>query len=112
VVTAGRWGTGTESSAAAPAAVVGAPRPHRRGQDAFALRLRSGQASRQEAGATKNKLARPERFELEPICGRERSGSPQAKSRAERGISSRGMLQKGKLARPERFELPTYSSGV
>jgi hypothetical protein len=31
-------------------------------------------------------MARPERFELEPFCGRERSGSPQAKSRAERGI--------------------------
>ena len=25
--------------------------------------------------------------EVEPLCGRERSGSPQAKSRAERGIS-------------------------
>ena len=25
--------------------------------------------------------------EVEPLCGRERSGSPQAKSRVERGIS-------------------------
>ena len=53
-------------------------------------------------------LARPERFELEPVCGREAErsdgGSPQAKSRAERGIAE-------DLARPERFELPTYSSG-
>jgi len=42
-----------------------------------------------EAGKYVNqrKLVRPERFELEPVCGRERSGSPQAKSRAERGIS-------------------------
>jgi hypothetical protein len=34
-------------------------------------------------------LARWAEFELEPECGRERSGSPQAKSRAERGISLR-----------------------
>ena len=32
------------------------------------------------------RMVRPERIELEPFCGRERSGSPQAKSRAERGI--------------------------
>ncbi len=57
----------------------------------------------------RKELARPERFELEPICGRERSGSPQAKSRVERGISGAAKLRK--LARPERFELPTYSSG-
>src|SRR5260370_20696130 len=31
-------------------------------------------------------MVRRERIELEPFCGRERSGSPQAKSRAERGI--------------------------
>jgi hypothetical protein len=29
---------------------------------------------------------RPERIKLEPISGRERSGSPLAKSRAQRGI--------------------------
>jgi hypothetical protein len=28
-------------------------------------------------------MARPERFELEPFCGGERSGRPQAKSRAQ-----------------------------
>src|SRR5215469_16486889 len=53
-------------------------------------------------------MARPERFELEPFCGRERSrgprharfsrggvgsGSPQAKSRAERGISRSLLLR-------------------
>src|SRR5260370_34762097 len=31
-------------------------------------------------------MVRRERIELEPFCGGERSGSPQAKSRAERGI--------------------------
>src|SRR4030088_1686771 len=33
-------------------------------------------------------------IELEPVCGRERSGSPQAKSRAQRGISSESQLDK------------------
>src|SRR5271157_23536 len=36
--------------------------------------------------SVKEKLVRPERIELQPSCGRERSGSPQAKSRGERGI--------------------------
>ncbi len=51
-------------------------------------------------------MVRPERIELEPFCGRERSGSPQAKSRAERGIS-RMRACRGELVRPERIELPT-----
>ena len=33
------------------------------------------------------------RIELEPVCGRERSGSPQAKSRAQRGISGNSLLE-------------------
>src|SRR5208282_5779040 len=40
------------------------------------------------------RVVRPERFELEPSCGRERSGSPQAKSRAKRGIWGVAGLQR------------------
>jgi hypothetical protein len=43
----------------------------------------------------------PERLELEAFCGRERSGSTQPKSRAQRGIWSERMVD------PERLELPT-----
>ncbi len=45
----------------------------------------------------------PERIELEPFCGRERSGSPRAKSRAEHGT----WRVVGLMVRPERIELPT-----
>jgi len=51
--------TSCKSGAAVPAAVVGASRTHMLGQDAFALRLRSGQASRKDAGATTNIAPRP-----------------------------------------------------
>ena len=40
------------------------------------------------------RMVRPERIELEPFCGRERSGSPQAKSRAERGIWGRAKCRR------------------
>ena len=42
--------------------------------------------------ADARRMAPRARFELEPVCGRERSGSPQAKSRAmcARDLSSRG----------------------
>ena len=53
------------------------------------------------------KVVRPERIELEPSCGRERSGSPQAKSRAERGIWGNSKVSKENMVRPERIELPT-----
>src|ERR1039458_10577869 len=50
-------------------------------------------------------LVRPERFELEPFCGRERSGSPQAKSRAERGIC--GIMRcRGKTGAPGEIRTP------
>src|ERR1700689_5260316 len=46
------------------------------------------------------------RFELEPVCGRERSGSAQAKSRAKRGICLELRRQRfWKLAPRARFEL-------
>jgi hypothetical protein len=51
--------TSCKSGAAVPAAVVGASRTHMLGQDAFALRLRSGQASRKDAGAITNIAPRP-----------------------------------------------------
>src|ERR1035441_6752456 len=50
-------------------------------------------------------MVRPERFELEPFCGRERSGSPQAKSRAERGIC--GIMRcRGKTGAPGEIRTP------
>ena len=46
------------------------------------------------------------RLELEPVCGRERSGSAQAKSRAKRGICLELRRQRfWKLAPRARFEL-------
>src|SRR5258708_12044982 len=53
-------------------------------------------------------MVRPERFELEPFCGRERrqpSRSPQAKSR------TRSLGEGSKMVRPERFELPAWCFG-
>src|SRR5260221_3707971 len=53
-------------------------------------------------------MVRPERFELEPFCGRERrqpSRSPQAKSR------TRSLGEGSKMVRPERFELPACCFG-
>src|SRR6266404_994760 len=35
-------------------------------------------------------MVRPERIELEPSCGRERSGSPQAECRVEKGNGAPG----------------------
>jgi hypothetical protein len=58
----------------------------------------------EESGQERN-LVRPERFELEAICGRKRSGSPQPKFRAVCARDRKAMV------RPERFELPTYCSG-
>ena len=55
-------------------------------------------------------LARPERFELEPFCGRER-GEAERESAGEILSAAKDlypMAQRSRsLARPERFELPT-----
>ena len=60
-------------------------------------------------------MARPERFELEPLCGRERgaaerdaAGEILSRTAAKDIRPNKNFL---KMARPERFELPTYCSG-
>ena len=53
-------------------------------------------------------MVRRERIELEPICGRAQSGSPQGEIPNEvSDLGRRRRMSQGNLVRPERIELPT-----